>query len=661
MIEYGRDVCGDLNTAVKKEWLETNGLGGYACGTIAGLNTRGYHSLLTVPIKPPLKRSVLVSQVSETFLYHGKKYELSTVEYTNGQLQPQGYTYLEAFKLNPFPTFYYRLADQLLEKQLFMFYGQSETWMRYRLLTKPSGPVVLSIKPLLSFRSHHLQKRGRLFVNTHHDLDQHVIKILPDHHMPSVFLYHNANGYEHSAHWFQQVAYREEQARKLEGSEDLFTPGMLTFDLHLVPESTLTISTEAIAKPDYHKTMKKERQRREGLVKLLPTKDTFGRTLMRAADHFLVKREQGLSVMAGYPWLSDCGRDAMIACAGLTVATKRYDDAKQLLATFAGYCSEGMFPNLFSEQNSEPRYNTVDAALWFFLAVDYYFQQTQDQAFIRETCWVTMVEVVNAYSTGTRFGIRMDTDGLINLGEEGAQLTWMDAQVGDWVVTPRAGKTVEINALWYNCLCIMVDYADKLGEIKEVDRYRRMAANTRAGFKQVFWDEERQCLFDRVEDYYQDKSIRPNQLFAVSLPYPLLEGEEAEAVLKQVMEKLYTTFGCRTLSTDDPHYRGYYAGDLLKREGAAFQGTVWPWLVGAVADAWRAVYGDNDDTRQTIDSMLKPFELHLAQTGLGLISEMFDGNEPHLARGCIARAWNIAEILRVHLEWRGPNNLSKLD
>jgi len=389
----------------------------------------------------------------------------------------------------------------------------------------------------------------------------------------------------------------------------------------------------------------------------LPEKDDFGRSLLRAADHFLVKRDEGLSVMAGYPWLSDCGRDAMIACSGLTVATKRYDDAKKLLETYASYCSEGMFPNLFSEQNSEPVYNTVDAALWFFIAVDYYFRHTKDSDFVKDKCWPVMVEIINAYSKGTRFGIRMDTDGLINLPEEGAQLTWMDAQVGDWVVTPRAGKTVDVNALWYNCLCIIIDYTEKFGDKKDLERYSRLAANTREGFRKVFWDADKKFLYDRVEDFHQDYSIRPNQLFALSLPYPLLEGEEAEAVLNEVMDKLYTTYGCRSLSTDDEHYRGYYSGDILKREGAAFQGTVWPWLIGALADAWRAVYGDNEDVNKTIDSLLEPFRLHISETGLGLISEMFDGNEPHLARGCIARAWNIAEVLRVHIELNYKDNL----
>ncbi len=650
MTEFGRDACGDLNLAESREWLETNGLGGYACGTIAGLNSRGYHSLLTVPLKPPLKRVILLAQLDEVVVYKGKKYPLGTMEYESGVLNPRGYVYLERFVSEPFPTFYYRLGDQVLQKQIFMSYGKSLTWITYRLMTEPDETFNLMVKPLLSFRSHHLMKRSRLFVNTYHDLDRHIVKILPDQQMPSLFIHHTAEGYEHSAHWFNHILYREEKKRGLDCREDLYTPGILDFELKKDAWNYMAVTTDTLEQMDMLAAMKKEASRRKELQDLLPKGDTFGRRLLRAADHFLVDRGEGLSVVSGYPWLAESGREAMVASMGLTMACRRYQDARRLLKTYANYCDQGMLPNHFSEELAEPVYNAVDAALWFFIAVDYYRAHTQDEDFVRKICWPVMKNIVAAYSTGTRFGIRMDTDGLINLPEEGAQLTWMDAQVGDWVATPRAGKPVDVNALWYNSLCIMADYADKFGSKAEKERYARMAANARQGFRTLFWDDEQGYLYDRVEDFHKDLSFRPNQLLALSLPYPLLEGQEAQGLLHQVMERLYTTFGCRTLDRNDDHYRGYYEGDMMTREGAAFQGTVWPWMTGALADAWRRAYGASEKTEDMIRALLKPFELHMEYSGLGLISEMFDAEEPHRARGCIARAWNIAEILRVYLE-----------
>ncbi len=650
MLEFGRDACGDLNLAVSKEWLETNGLGGYACGTMAGLNTRGYHSLLTVPLKPPLKRTILLSQLDEVVVYKDKKYMLSTMEYESGALNPRGYIYLERFKGEPFPTFYYRLDDQVLQKQIFMSYGQSLTWITYQLLTEPDGAFNLMVKPLLSFRSHHLMKQGRLFVNTYHDLDRHVVKILPDQQVPSMFIHHTAEGYEHSAHWFNRVFYRAEKNRGLDCVEDLYTPGVLDFELKKGAWNYMAVTTESLEQLDVLAAMKKETSRRKELQDLLPLEDEFGRRLLRAADHFLVKRGEGMSVISGYPWLAESGRDAMVASMGLAVASRRYEDARRLLKTYAAYCDQGMLPNHFSEEMAEPVYNAADAALWFIIAVDYYHTHTRDDRFVKDNCWPVMENIIAAYSTGTRYGIRMDTDGLINLPEEGAQLTWMDAQVGDWVATPRAGKPVDVNALWYNCLCMMADYAEKFSRPAEKERYARLAANAREGFRSLFWNEEGGYLYDRVEDFHKDFSFRPNQLWALALPYPLLEGQQAQRLLQQVMERLYTTFGCRTLDRSDDHYRGFYKGDLMTRESAAFQGTVWPWMIGALAGAWRAAYGASAETDAIIGRLLKPFELHLTHSGLGLISEMFDGEEPHRARGCIARAWNVAELLRVYLE-----------
>jgi predicted glycogen debranching enzyme len=456
MINLGRDICGNLEVSSRKEWLETNGLGGYACGTVAGMHTRSYHTHLTASLEPPLHRVSMLSQLEEYVLYGGQKYYISTNHYRD-TISPKGYLNLEEFRLDPFPIFTYRLADQLLEKRVFMSYGHNLTWIVYRLLTPTEEELILSVRPLFNFRDHHLRRRERCFANTHHDLENHVIRLLPDRNIIPLNIYHNAVNYEHSASWYQNLFYREEKKRGLECEEDLFSPGVISFRLETMESNFLAATTESLENPEPEAAANAEIIRRRELCSAAAPDDQFGQNLMLAADQFLVKRGEGMSVIAGYPWLGDCGRDAMMALPGLTLVTHRKNEAQALLKTYAGYCSEGMLPNHFTEDQSKPLYNTVDAALWFFIAIYRYRQATDDTAFIRKNLWPVMEEIIDYYIKGTRYHIRMDDDGLINMPEEGAQLTWMDAQVGDWVVTPRSGKPVEVNALWYNALCLMRD------------------------------------------------------------------------------------------------------------------------------------------------------------------------------------------------------------
>lgn len=655
MILFGRDLCGNLEVASRKEWLETNGLGGYASGTVSGLHTRGYHSLLTVSIELPLRRVVMLSQLEETVTYGGQKYSLSTNQYRDA-LAPHGYRHLEEFRLDPFPTFTFRLADLLLEKQIFMSYGSPLTWITYRLLTPPSekAEVHLSIRPLVNFRDHHLRHgHEHRFFSTHHDLEKKVVRLLPDLNLPPLHLYHNAQGFEHSAQWYHNLFYREEAQRRLECLEDLFSPGILNYRLDSVSNvSFMAASAVALENPNPEAAAHAERLRRREIIETLPAGDVFGRRLALAADQFLVRRGEGLSVLAGYHWLPDSGREAMMALPGLTLSLKRFGEAKTLLRTFRTYCSEGMLPSYFMESDSKPFYNTADAALWFCLAVHRYQQATHDLAFIQRELWPTLLEIVAHYRQGTRYGIHMDEDGLIEIPEEGAHLTWMDAKVGDWVVTPRAGKPVEINALWYNALCVMRELAENFGEAAAHQEFAELAARCRQSYQKWFWDQAGGYSYDRVEEHHQDPTLRPNQLLALSLPYPLWDGERARAILQVVEQELGTSFGFRTLNPGHTEYKGVYEGDLMQREGAAFQGSAWPWLVGVYADALRNVYGSTPEILDKIRRLLKPFHAHLLEAGLGTISEMFDGDPPHSARGCVARACNVAEIIRLHLETR---------
>jgi predicted glycogen debranching enzyme len=346
--------------------------------------------------------------------------------------------------------------------------------------------------------------------------------------------------------------------------------------------------------------------------------------------------------------MGDCGRDAMMALPGLTLAAGRQEEARQLLTTLAGYTQEGLLPNHFSEDDARPMYNSVDAALWFFLAAQRYLGATGDKHFVYTRLWLTLREIIEFYTKGTHNHIRMDDDGLINLPEEAAQWTWMDAQVGDWVVTPRSGKPVEVNALWYNAICFIRDLAGDHGEPDDQKRFAELADKIKDSFATLFWNEKKGCLYDRVEDNFHDPTLRPNQILALSLPHPLVAGERAQRVLAVVRRELYTTFGFRSLEPGNEHYVGTYAGDILRREGASHQGTVWPWFLGHYADALIQVFGFTDSVKHELRQLVLPFTAHLQERGLGTISEMFDGNPPHKARGCIARAWSVSEILRVH-------------
>lgn len=649
MIAFGRDLCGEVELASRQEWLETNGIGGYASGTVAGLHTRSYHALLVAPMQVPLRRVVLLSQLEETVSFGRQTYPLSANQYRDA-ISPQGYLNLESFRLDPYPVFVYRLADLWVEKRIFMTHGHNLTWVLYRLLTPAAGEVELTVRPQVSFRGLHLRKSEHRFLNTHHDLAERVVRLIPDGPLPTLNLFHNALAFEHAGMWYHDLYYRAEDERGLGCQEDLFSPGALTFKLTAGETSYLAAATETLLNPNPEAAAVDETARRRALSDALPEADEFTRQLFAAADQFVVQRGEGVSIIAGYPWMADCGRDAMAALPGLTLATGRYSEARALLATYAGLCQGGLLPNHFSEDTDLPLYNTVDASLWFIHAVGLYQAVTGDSNFVRKKLWGTLNEIVDQYLKGTSYRIRMDDDGLINLPEEAAQLTWMDAQEGDWVVTPRSGKPVEVNALWYRALAVMRDLAEAYKDRETQERCAALAEKVRESFLAQFWFEEGGYCFDRIEDNFRDPTLRPNQLLAMSLPEPLLTGERARRALTRVRHDLGTSFGFRTLAPSDEHYQGVYVGDILARKGASHQGTVWPWLVGPYADALINVYGRTEPVRKELTQLLAPFQAHLQGEGLGSISEKFDGNPPHTARGCIARAWSVAEVLRVQRE-----------
>ena len=661
-VSFGREVCGDLEAALRREWIITNGLGGYASGTLAGINTRRYHGFLVAALAPPVDRRVLVAGLAEWARLGERRYPLSAHEFTDRTIDPAGFRYVEEFALDGMlPVWTYAFEDARLEKRVWMTHGRNTVSVGYRLV-RGDRPLALQITPLLTSRDFHalgpdgwhpqVRAEESAVIVGSADAPGSYRLIAPD------------SRFRPEGVWWRDFLYREETARGLDDREDLYAPGV--FELTLTPASAAALVATADEDPDLDaaRSLAAAQDRQQALVRraLAERADPIVRQLTLAADQFLVRREPALAgsrrdrdrlphaavttVLAGYHWFNDWGRDAMIALPGLTLSTGRYQDAAAVLRTFAGFVRDGLLPNSFPDRGgAEPAYNTADASLWFIAAVGAYDEAADDVGAVDEVRPVVR-EIIERHIGGTRYGIRMDPrDALLRAGAPGVQLTWMDAKVGDDVITPRIGKPVEINALWYNALrtaaVLMTGRDDDAAA-----RYDLLAARARASFRTRFAAPGRDTLADVVDGPSgDDLTLRANQIFAVSLPFPLLEGPAAGGVVRAVGHALLTTYGLRSLAPEAPGYHGSYAGDLRARDGAYHEGTVWGWLIGPYVEAYHRVTGD---TAGALD-LLRPFVHHLRDAGLGTISEIFDGDPPHQPRGSIAQAWSVAEVLRI---WR---------
>ena len=652
MIQFKQEICRDLDAALRREWLETNGLGGFASSTIIGLNTRRYHGLLVAATKPPVGRFLLLSKLEETLFIEGQAFELSANRYP-GVVHPQGFRYLKQFRLDPFPVFTYEVEGIEIEKSVFMIQGENSTVVHYELKKNnhPESPknLWLELRPLIAFRDYHSTTHENGAINRDVEERSDLASVSPYQGLPSLYLAHNAVDLRKTGDWYRNFEYDAERERGLDFSEDLFNPLVLRFDLRLRRQASVIASTEQrdVAKVEYRES---EITRRRNAKLSSPVEDDFVQTLAAAADQYIVSRGDQKTVIAGYHWFSDWGRDTMIALPGLTLPTGKHEVARSILRTFAKHADQGMLPNRFPDAGETPEYNTVDATLWFFEAARAYLAYTGDLEFVRDELYPVFADIVLWHVRGTRYGIKVDPSGLLSSGEPGVQLTWMDAKVGDWVVTPRRGKPVEIQALWYNALCIMEDLARHFGDEAGQKRYRSMATLARWSFNRLFWNEPTGCLYDVVNGGPPDASIRPNQIFAVSLTHSMLSTERAKAVVEKVQEHLLTPYGLRTLAPSDPQYRGRYTGGPTERDGAYHQGTVWPWLMGPFISAYVKVNGDSEAARRQAAAWLAPLKDHLADGGLGHISEILDGDSPQRPCGCIAQAWSVAEILRALVE-----------
>ena len=655
MISFDKRVCTDLQVGLARGWLETNGLGGFACGTIAGANTRRYHGLLTAALNPPGGRMLLLSKLEETLILGGRRIELSTNEYaTNeyaGAIHPEGYRLLSSFCLDPFPIWTFDVEGVRLEKCIFMPQGSNTVQVEYKLLQAPQGAEpVLEVRPLVAFRDYHSTTHENGAFNRALEIAPNLVSLQPYSGLPRLYFAHDAAHLQEQGYWYRNFFYRVEQERGLDYQEDLFNPFVLTWKLSDNQNATVIASTEQKDIRQASTARKAELQRRQELVASSPIDDPLVRALTAAADQFLVRRGEEWTVIAGYPWFTDWGRDTMISLPGLTLFTGRSDIAKSILRNFACQTDMGMLPNRFVDSGEKAEFNTVDATLWFFEAARAYAAATNDYDFLRQELYPVFTQIIDFHMKETRYNIKAEEDGLLHAGAPGAQLTWMDAKIGNWVVTPRSGKPVEIQALWYNALRIMEDLAARFEDEERRKQYSGLASLASETFNHIFWNDDVNCLYDVIEDGLPDKSIRPNQIFAVSLHHSMLSAERAQAVLDTVERALLTPVGLRTLNPADPRYRGTYQGDQRSRDSAYHQGTVWPWLLGPFVSAYVKVNGSSEHSRSRANELLRGMEEHLTEAGLGQISEIFDGEAPHQPRGCFAQAWSVAEILRALCE-----------
>ncbi|MGC1613951.1 MAG: amylo-alpha-1,6-glucosidase [Candidatus Acidiferrum sp.] len=657
-VHFGREVCGDLAAAESREWLVTNGIGGFASGTVSGGMTRRYHGLLIAALQPPLGRNQLVAGLDEIVSYSGSTYALATHRWESGSVDPQGFLYLESFRLEGvIPVWTYAVADALLEKRVWMVQGENTTFVQYTL-ARASDALDMDLKALVNYRDFH---------SATHAGDWHM-KIVPVEHGVLVLPFDGATPFylksaqascQPQHEWYRDCFLPMERERGLDDHEDHLFAALFRARLNPGEGLTIVLSTEATTALDGETSHAQRGDHESALLHAWQTQNENSaacapgwlRQLVLAADQFVVKRSlpeesDGRSIIAGYHWFGDWGRDTMIALPGLALATGRTEVAKHILLAFAGFVDGGMLPNNFPDAGGKPGYNSVDAALWYFEAVRQYFAATQDIAAL-EKLFPVLAGMIDAHVAGTRYNIHVDSaDGLLYAGGPGIQLTWMDAMVGDWVVTPRTGKPVEINALWINALETMAQFSHHLNEPAE--NYERFSAMAQHSF-QKFWNAERDCCFDVIEvpgaakTSGKDSALRPNQILAVSLPVSPLLKDQQKSVVDVCAQHLLTCYGLRSLAPGEPGYQGHYGGDQRSRDAAYHQGTVWGWLLGPFALAHFRAYGD----RAAALSYLEPLGNNISAYGLGTLAEIFDGHPPHTPRGCIAQAWTVGEILRA--------------
>lgn len=650
-MEFGKANWRTFEQGIQKEWLLTNGIGGFASSTVIGANTRRYHGLLVASLRPPVSRHLLLSKIDENLTLNHEIYNLYSFQASDSFIA-KGYHHLQRVTVDPLPTFFYSVRDVFIEKKICMVYGENTVVVVYRI-RNGSDSAKLKLTPLVNFRDYHNNS-----ASWHLKFDQKLydkgVHLKPTCYDLNLNIYCSEGTYtKQNECYFFNMFYAAEQERGLQAAEDHYIPGYFEVDVKPYEDKTITmIATieDKLNSTDGAALVKKEEERLGGLVRTSGLQDELAQRLVMAADHFIVHRKStdSKTIIAGYPWFTDWGRDTMIALPGLTLATNRFQDARDILYTFSRYVKDGLIPNMFPDEGQEPIYNSVDGALWYFEAVNKYIEYTKDYEFIQKHIYDALKQIVEYFIRGTHFNIKMEEDSLLSAGEKGVQLTWMDAKIGDWIVTPREGKAVEINALWYNALKVMSRLSKEYGEDNK--RYEELSKKIKKSFTEEFWNKDKQCLFDVINDGGKDGKVRPNQIIAISVSYPVLDGDKAKLVVDKVWKELYTAYGLRSLSPYSNEYVGIYSGDQYRRDSAYHQGTVWTWPLGHFITAYMKVNGYSKENKEKALCFIKPFRDHLNDACIGSVSEIFDGEEPLLPRGCFAQAWSVAEILRAYVE-----------
>ena len=656
IVDLGREACGRIGVSSNREWLVANGIGGFAMGTISGMLTRRYHGLLIAALKPPLGRTLMLTKLDETVKYDDTYYPIyvdrwfGDDEEEPGLTEPFGHFNLERFRLEgTTPTWTYSFADAVLEKRVWMELGENTTYIQYRLL-RASEPLHLYPKAMVNYRDYHKTTIAE-DLETEIEIVDDGLKIIMEDGAEPLYLKVSRGEIYPQEEWHEDYFYSQEEYRgQPDVVEDHLNIADFALTLNAGESVTIVASTEENVDLNgdgaYQRRLAHEANLIEQAERVQGPLGEDIRQLVLAADQFIVNRPHptdpnGHSIIAGYPWFSDWGRDTMIGIPGLTLCSGREEIAKSILRTYARYVDKGMLPNRFPDVGEEPEYNTADASLWYFQAVRTYVEATEDIELLREL-YPVMQDILRWHQRGTRYSIKIDSaDNLLYAGEEGQQLTWMDAKAGDWVVTPRTGKAIEINALWYNALRNMCHFSNKLGFSPVT--YDELAAKVKTSFSK-FWNADKNYCYDVIDGPDgNEPNLRPNQLLAVSLSYSPLTSLQQKMVLDATAKQLLTSHGLRSLATNDPDYIGVYKGDVRERDGAYHQGTVWAWLIGPFIAAHLRVYKDPEMAR----SYLAPALRHLSDHGLGSISEIFDGDAPFTPRGCPVQAWSVAEYLRA--------------
>ncbi|MFM9966622.1 MAG: amylo-alpha-1,6-glucosidase [Planctomycetaceae bacterium] len=655
-----------LSSLSRAEWLETDGLGGFAMGTADGVRTRRYHGWLLTATSPPTGRVLLVSGCEAWIETASGREALTTQNYRGDVRTPDGETRLESFTHEPWPQWRFRLSDGTrIDQELFIPRGLSAVCLRWRMSGTPSRRSTLRVRPLLAARDYHsLQHENAEFrldadvtsfseISANSRRQESRVVWRPYNALPAIVSWSNGD-YQHEPDWYRHFMYSQEVERGMDYLEDLASPGVLSWDLS-AGEAVWLLAAES-HEPDARGS------RGEALTTIVRShsgretarRSQFPTTLHRAAADYVVQRGSGKTIIAGYPWFTDWGRDTFIALRGLCLASGDLATAESILLRWADMVSEGMLPNRFPDSGESPEFNSVDASLWFVIVAHEFLKLGSPAVATEAILRRAITAILGGYARGTRFGIRLEDDGLIAAGQPGVQLTWMDAKVGDWVVTPRIGKPVEVQALWLNALWLELQAARQRGDDETVTRWNEVFERGRRAFEDRFWNEAEGCLFDVVDVDHRpgevDASFRPNQIFAVGgLPLTLLPADQAKQVVEAVESRLWTPLGLRSLAPGSAAYKGRYSGSVWQRDAAYHQGTEWAWLIGPFVEAWIKTRDDPQAAKQVAyRRFIEPLLAHRHLAGLGHVSEIADADWPHTPRGCPFQAWSVGEALRWH-------------